>query len=221
MDKKKPVLTQQTPIVRHKKVGPLSMVYVARKHIGTIINPIVGGAKKNLNKFVAMHKELKTRKSHKSRKDAIDWLSKSGGYSTKINEQEINPSDKLYGQTNNMNNKIATRKSMNMQIVKKNPNVQYQQIVYDNNKEAFLDVYKKALLRNEELFDKDKNKKDPNAGPNTSPKENPETGNIEVEIKKTKTGEIGDIISINPKLKPKPKEKSVDIKPAHKKAPGS
>lgn len=50
----------------------------------------------------------------------------------------------------------------------------------------------------EELFDKDVNQKDPKAGP--QPKEN-ETGDMELQIKKTATGKPGDIIAINPKMK--------------------
>jgi hypothetical protein len=139
-------ITQQPSIVRTKKIGPLHVVYVGRKHIGTVVNPITGGSKKNLNKYIAIHRELQKQKSHRSKKDAVDWLSTTGGYTPRIREQEEKPSDILYGPTTNMNRKISIRKQQNAQIVRKNPEVQYQQIVYDNHKETFMNIYNKAKL---------------------------------------------------------------------------
>lgn len=58
---------------------------------------------------------------------------------------------------------------------------------------------RKDYIKNEELFDKDVNEKDPKAGPKV--KKNDPTGDTELQIKKTATGQVGDIIAINPRMK--------------------
>lgn len=70
----------------------------------------------------------------------------------------------------------------------------------------------------EELFDKDKNQKDPTAGP--QPKKDEMTGDETLVIKKTATGKPGDLITFNPKMKVKKSGSDGDKSPEHKKKPG-
>ena len=74
----------------------------------------------------------------------------------------------------------------------------------------------RASLR-EELFDKDKNEKDPKAGPQI--KKDDTTGDETLQIKRTATGKPGDIIQINPKLKVKKSGSDGDKSPENKKRP--
>lgn len=89
MDNKKPQTTQQPKIVRTLKQGPIHLVYVGQKHIGNIVQPVIGGSRKRVKNFMAMSRELKKQSNHPDKKTALTWLTAKTGVSTKMAENFI------------------------------------------------------------------------------------------------------------------------------------
>lgn len=276
-DIKKKAQPEKTPSVfRTKKEGPLHLIYVGQKHIGHVIEPLVGGNIKRAKNWLAVSKLINKKSTHDDKKTAIDWVTTKSGVSTKIMENvsydgmkpnEINTHfHQLYhahlqtgmaprhfkspmhiakmeernkslppgtlsrhikegieaettGRTEHGAEMRGIEKGTNLTIKKKAQLQVKADLSTSKVSENFVRIRKEAIVR-EDLFDKDKNRKDPKAGP--KPEQNDETGDLEVEVKKTETGQPGDIIVINPKLKKAgPKEKPMMDKPDHKKVPNN
>lgn len=158
-------------------------------------------------------------KAHQRMKGLGYKMTGEGGISETVNE-DVAPEQDTVGQT--PHTIMDKKKEMKFKkLIRKFPGQASKTIDLINGMyrthESFYNVWKNAKLRNEELFDRDVNQKDPKAGPH--PKNDNETGDTLLQIKKTATGHPGDIIAINPKMKMRKGAPDSGVDSEHKSKP--
>lgn len=74
---------------RIKKEGPVSFIFLGSKHVGNIIDPILGGKTSKALKHTAMTKNWGLKSTHDSRHSALEWIKQKhkSHMSTRISEE--------------------------------------------------------------------------------------------------------------------------------------